>query len=132
MKKIAFFLLVSIVSQTQSKVPSCASPLVVNDTTRIELTDDIVIHGKGTPITAGAQFGKGKKHTVTFHATTPRSIIVKKTGIWDLSSFNGPTKVIEFAGQARLIVEAGAHLIFNDGVLRMSDQSQLIFNGSGN
>lgn len=127
MKKIVFFLLINI--SCKAAVPTCSNPLTVHNDTVIELTEDIVITKKGSPVLAGADFGLHKAHKVTFYATKPRNVIVTKKGIWDLTSFNSSSKIIEFAGQARLVVEAGAHLLFNNGILRMSGQSKLIFKG---
>ncbi len=102
------------------------TPLPIFTETTIELSQDIVIDTKTTPVLAQPSFGSMHPEKVIFSSATKKSIILKPTGILDLSSFNSKNKIIEFRNNAQLRCEAGAKIIFNNGVLRFSDSSRWI------
>lgn len=108
-------------AQTPAKI---TTPKLLTKTTIIELTDDIVIDSKTSPVIAAPEFGSASPEKVIFTSKTAKSVIVSKTGIWDLTSFTNKKKIIEFKGNAQLICEPGAKIIFNNGKLRFSDASK--------
>ncbi len=101
-------------------------PTRVAKSTVIELTDDLVIDTKTSPIIAELTFGSKGPEKVVFTSKTKKSVIVAKNGIWDLSSFNSRNKIIEFRGNAQLVCEPGAKIIFNNGLLRFSEATKWI------
>jgi hypothetical protein len=60
-------------------------------------------------------------------STTGNSLVVKKGTSWDLRK---EAKEIEIAGNACLIIEPGAKIIGNGGVLRFKDTSRCIMKGN--
>lgn len=108
-------------------LPSCvALPDVYDSSTIIELTNDIVINNSCELVAGGPNFGITQQDRVTFHATNSRAIRITKDGVWRMLTFNTQNKVIEFSGNAQLILEPGAQMIMNNGKLLMSDNAQLI------
>jgi hypothetical protein len=107
-------------------VPSLKNPLLVSKDSFIELTEDIRIDSRGTPFIADPLFGSTKPQKIVINSRTKKSIIVTKSGIWDLSTFNSKRKIIEFQGNAQLILEPGASLHAMGGIIRFTQSSQLL------
>ena len=106
--------------------PSPIEIILVSSQKEFNLTEDIIVSGTGSPFFASKSFGQKAPEKLIIKSSTARSIIIDKNSTWDLSSFSGKNKSIEFAGNARLICRPGAKLIGNGGVLRFTDSSQWI------
>ena len=89
---------------------SCAIPLVVNTTTCINLDTDVSINVLCELIQASASFGNGQVDRVIFTSTNANAVRITSSGTWNLTTFNNSNKVIEFAGNARLILQKGAQI----------------------
>ena len=98
MSKIHVFISIFTITLLQA-APSCEKPLTILEDSLLELTEDIVISQRGTPFIASK--AAGAKITIT--SKTGKSIIIARNALWDLTSFDAETKIIEFAGNARLI-----------------------------
>lgn len=115
------FFLVALFSMPLLAVPTCTNPRQVYYGAIIDLSDDIVIADRGTPVVAGSKTGNSH---IVFTSQTHNKIIVKKNGVWDLSSFKGPQCIIELTGNAELICEPGAKILFKDGTIRLSGEAK--------
>ena len=120
---ILFFLLNSITLPVFART---IIPRRLEKTTFVELTEDITIDTKTSPVVATSQFGSKAPEKVIFTSKTAQKVIITGTGVWDLSSFDSKNKIVEFTGNAQLICEPGAKIIFNNGVLRFSDSAKWI------
>lgn len=92
----------------------------------IELGHDIVHEGKGSPFIASETFGVYGPEKLVITSDSAKALILKKDSTWDLTSFSSSYKIIEFAGNARLVCESGSQLQGNGGVLRFVDEARLI------
>ncbi len=110
--------------------PTVEKPLQIMSSTTIELTEDIIITGKGSPFVADGTFGEQGPETLVLTSNESRSIIIEKNSSWDLSSFSGKNRIIEIAGNARLICKSGAKIIGKGGVLRFKDSARWIVGSS--
>lgn len=124
MKKLVFF--ATLIAIECLGLPSTAQPTHVEKTTVIKLTSDIVISERGTPFIASESFGSQKKEKLIITSETKNKIIITSKAAWDLSSFNSKNKIIEFSGNAQLVCEPGARILFNNGVLRFAGSSRWI------
>lgn len=124
--KIPIFFALLLITQLLQAIPTGTYPLYIESSTVIELTEDIIITTRATPVVATTPFGNNQPERVIITSKTKNSIIITKTGIWDLTSFDAKNKIIEFRGNARLICEPGAKIIFNNGVLRFCESSRWI------
>jgi hypothetical protein len=105
---------------------SCASPLTVTDTTTVLMTTDIVITATGCQlIIAGAGFGSFSQDSVIFSSSTANKVIIQDGGAWNPSTFTGENKIIQFAGNAELVIEQGGMLVCS-GIFDFIDTSRLI------
>lgn len=98
--------------------------LVVSSQKEFNLSEDIIVSGNGSPFFATDSFGKYAPEKLIIKSSSARSVIIDKNSTWDLSSFSGKNKIIEFAGNARLVCRPGAKLIGKGGVLRFTDDSR--------
>ncbi len=103
-----------------------ALPQRITHSSIIELSEDVVHFGLGSPFIAGETFGSAGPEKLVIMSNTGNALIIKKGSTWDLSSFSGKNKIIEFAGNARLVCEPGAQLHGTGGVLRFVDDARLI------
>lgn len=102
-------------------LPSLEQPVIVTQNMTIELTENLTISAKGSPFLAAPLF----IGTLTITSKNKSAVIISPTGIWDLSSFNGPGKKIEFRGNARLILQPGAHLTGSNTTLTFAETSTI-------
>ncbi|MBA2306752.1 hypothetical protein H0W26_01305 [Candidatus Dependentiae bacterium] len=105
--------------------PSMRSPMLIQKETTIELTEDITIDSKGSPFVVGPAFGQIKAEKLIITSTKGAAVIVSATGVWDVSLFSGPTKTIEFRGNARLILHQGAGLHGLNTTLVFAENSRI-------
>ena len=127
MNKSIFLIGLSTVCAMQAiPVPTCQKPLRIEKKTVIELNEDIVISSKGSPVIASKLFGTSRPAKVIFTSTKGYAVIVTSKGAWDLTSFDNHNKIVEFAGNARLICQPGATIIGNNGLLRFADSARWI------
>jgi hypothetical protein len=63
--------------------------------------------------------------TLRFTSEDPRVLTVRKTGVLDLRSFlNGAT--VEFGGQITIVLEPGAQIVANGGIVRLADRAGMV------
>ena len=110
-------------------LPSVDIPQSISAAIVIELTEDIIITQKGSPFIATKTFGAKGPEKLVITSKKGHAVIISEGSIWDLSSFSDKNKIIEFAGNARLVVQPGATLQGNGGVLRFTDTAQWICKG---
>lgn len=125
MNKPIFCMALFVLLYAQARVAPIKPQLIVKNTT-INLTEDIIINSRTTPIAAAREFGGKGPEKIIFTSKTGNRIIVGETGIWDLTTFNSKHKIIEFRGNAKLVCKPGARMLFNNGLLRFCESSQWI------
>lgn len=98
----------------------------------VELNEDIIIDNV-CHIMTSTDFGATTQQTLVIHSMDEKEFRVKSTGFLDLSDFNTPNKVIQFAGAVRVIFEPGSQLILGSplsgqrGVLVFTDLAEMRF-----
>ena len=92
----------------------------------VELNENVYINNV-CHILPGPDFGSITENTLRIHSTEDRELRVQSGGVLDLSQFTEDTMVLEFAGNARLVLEPGARVILGGGVLSFTDETRLIF-----
>lgn len=117
-------LLFSSIEGANGTMPSVHTPALITETTTIELTEDIVIDSRGTPFIASPHLGKKQAEKLVITSTSKKAVIITPRGYWDLSSFNKSTTSIEFRGNARLVLQPGAHLHGFNTKLVFAEQSR--------
>ncbi|MGE0206425.1 MAG: hypothetical protein AB7R69_01100 [Candidatus Babeliales bacterium] len=125
---------VGIGSSQRNKDSNCANVVLgvnglsicANGNAVIELNEDIIINNV-CHILAGTSFGVTSTDTLTIFSEDTKELRVKSTGLLDLSQFNTPSKVLQFAGKAKLVFEPGSKLVLGGGVLIFTDETQLAF-----
>lgn len=100
--------------------------LCANGTGIVELNEDILVNNVCHFVT-GTSFGVNGPQTLTIHSHVPREFRVKSTGVLDLTMFDNPNKILEFAGEVRMVFEPGARIAMNGGVLKFIDNTEITF-----
>ena len=101
--------------------------LVANGDGIVDLNGNILVNNV-CPILAGPDFGQSGEQHLVIQSVIPTEFRVTAGGILDLCSFTGPNQVLEFAGEARLVLEEGAILAMGGGTLLMNDKTSIVFN----
>lgn len=94
--------------------------IVANGNGEIDLNEDIIVNNICS-ILKGPDFQPG--NVLTFNADTPKTFRVTQDGILDLRSFDAVTDVIQFAGQVKMILEAGAQIWMNGVTVQFADDA---------
>lgn len=103
--------------------------LVANGNGRIILNEDIVIDN-ACPILKGPNFASGNRLVIDSECC--RTLRIKNGGILDLSSFSDPNYTVEISGHVKLVLEPGATIILNGGVLKFSQEAEIVCQPSDN
>lgn len=98
--------------------------LIPNGSGTVELNEDVLIDNV-CHILTGTLFGLNEEDRLLIRSNTRRKLIVKGTGVLDLSQFTSTQQVLEIGGEVRLVFEPGARLVLGGGILRFTDQSEL-------
>ena len=124
-RKTGLALLCLYAGSVLPKTASVENPVFITQDTTIELTEDIIISSKGSPFIATGSFGQSKVETLIITSQKGCAIIVSPQGLWDISSFNSSTRTIVFRGNARLVLQPGAHLHGLGTTLIFAEQSRI-------
>ena len=99
---------------------------IVSSTTVFDLKNDLIISGYASPFFADKTFGQNGPEKLVIKSQNNSCVIIDTHSTWDITSFSGKYKTIEFAGNARLLCRPGSKLIGKGGVLRFTDNAQWI------
>lgn len=103
---------------------SCNNPLVLNGNVTIYLDEDIVINGC-IPFVAGPLLQP--EDQLIFTSQNNHNIIIKANTIVEFATFLPQSQSVIITGNARLIIEKGAHLIFNNNILTAKQNGYIHF-----
>lgn len=103
------------------------APIHITKTTTIDLTEDVIISAKQSPFVALSTFGTTSEAKLIIRSKAGKNIIIQPDGTWDLTSFNTKNRIIEIAGNTKLICKPGAKIIGGGGVLRFTESASFIF-----
>jgi hypothetical protein len=120
------FALESTLLAKPKRIPFPQHSVTVDQTIEFELTENRVIQKKMSPFIASTRFGATKPQKIIIHSSNNSAIIIERNGIWDLTSFSSSNKIIEFRGNARLILYPGAKIIGNSGILKFFENSRML------
>ncbi len=104
---------------------SCTNPYIMRFNTTIDLDEDISISGNCPLIIADKTLNL--RGTLTFTSSSGNAVIVEQSSIWMLQSFFRNTQIVQFTGNASLIMYPGAILIMNGAQLRFTDSTVWTF-----
>jgi len=107
-----------------------AGEVEVDNDGRVRLNEDLEINNM-CHVVASPEFGKVRENVLKLYSETPKKIVVKNGGVLDLCSFDTPNKVFEIGGRITLVLEPGATVRLNGGILRLIDQAQVVCTHSG-
>ena len=85
----------------------------------VDINEDVIIDNV-CHILKGPNFTTGDK--LVFYSDCERAITIKSTGTLNMTQFTTEDDVIEFAGNLKLILEPGSHVVFGGGIMRATDQ----------
>jgi len=98
----------------------------VDNDGRVNLNQDIEINNM-CHILTGPKFGTDERDfTLRIYSDTPKKIVVKKGGMFNLCSFNQPNQIVEIGGEVTLVLEPGAKVMLNGGTLRITDNAAIV------
>jgi hypothetical protein len=100
--------------------------LIANGTAQVVLNEDALINNVAHILT-GTQFGVGGQQTLLITSEVDRELRIKNEGVLDLSQFSNENQVLAIGGKVKLVVEPGARIILGGGILRFTEQAQLVF-----
>lgn len=119
-------LVTQILASEFNRTYSNANPLIVDETTIIELDESIIFLGLSESIKAGAAFGQDGEDRLIFNSINPQNRVeVETNATWVLTTFSTPNHIVQFTGIAELIFAAGSTLLLGGGQLIMSDTTQI-------
>jgi hypothetical protein len=100
--------------------------ICANGDATIELNEDVIINNV-CHILSGTSFGLNGPNVLTIFSEDNKELRVKSTGLLDLTQFNNQNKILNFAGNVRLIFEPGSRLVLGGGSIQFTDETQLAF-----
>ena len=101
--------------------------IIANGSGIIDVNSDIVINNFCS-LVKGPDFAACD--VLRLYSAVPHQILLKSTGVLNLSSFNDVNDIVQIAGDLRLVVEPGATIITGAGTLSFADNAQLLFEPS--
>lgn len=96
--------------------------LVANGNGEIRLNEDTLIDNVCHVLT-GTAFGITQQQSLVITSDVPRELRVKSDGVIDLTQFNTGLKRFVISGKVVLVMEPGAKMLLNGGVLEFSGQA---------
>lgn len=103
---------------------NCNNPLILNGTVTIYLDENIIID-QCVPFVAGPLLTSADQ--LIFTSQDNHSVIVQSNTVVDFGTFLPQQQTIMFTGNARLIVEKGAYLIFDQNTLLAEQNAHIFF-----
>jgi hypothetical protein len=101
--------------------------IIADGSGTVDIDSDIVINNNCS-LVKGPNFAACD--VLRLYSAVPRQILLKSTGILNLTSFNDANDIVQIAGDLRLVVEPGATIITGAGTLSFADNAQLLFEPS--
>lgn len=103
---------------------NCNNPLVLNRTVTLYLNEDIVIN-ECIPFIAGPLLQPEDK--LIFTSSDNHKVIIKANTVVDFATFLPQGQEVIIAGNAHLIIEKGAYLIFSNNTLTAKQNGYIHF-----